>query len=89
LDKHRLSNEELSVFGKMATDVRKRFELDLQLLPQPDGNPNSKESIEELVRAVKLRRNVVKFQNRGISSFQAAGFEGGYRITKKKMLRRC
>jgi hypothetical protein len=61
LDKHRLSNEELSVFGKMATDVRKRFELDLQLLPQPDGNPNSKESIEELVRAVKLRRNVVKF----------------------------
>jgi len=54
LDKHRLSQEELSVYGEMATHIRKRFELDLELLRKLGEGPNCDESLNEVVRSVKL-----------------------------------
>ena len=34
LDKHRLTQEELETYGKMATKIRRRFELDLELIKE-------------------------------------------------------
>ena len=34
LDKHQLSQEELETYGKMATNIRRRFELDLESIKE-------------------------------------------------------
>ena len=34
LDKHRLTQEELETYGKMATKIRRRLELDLGLIKE-------------------------------------------------------
>ena len=64
LEKHRLSQDELKIYGTMATDIRKRFELDLELLSKFDEDPNCKESLSEVLRSVKLKRNLTKFRSR-------------------------
>ena len=88
LEKHKLSQEELSIYGEMATKIRKRFELDHDLLGKFDADPNCKESLIEVVRSVKLNRNLTKFKNRQVEQPMSTGFETAHRISKKRNRRR-
>ena len=60
IEKHRLTNDELLAYGQIATQVRKRFELDHDLLNDIADDPESARAMAEVVRSVKLHRRITK-----------------------------
>ena len=70
----------------MATKVRKRFELDSNLLEDINPDTASAATIKEVQRALKLNRAHTKFQGRLEANSHAVGFETSSRSSKKDMM---
>ena len=67
----------------MATQVRKRFELDFDLLKDINPDTASAATIKEVHRALRLNRAHTRFQGRLEAKSDALGFEIGSRPSKK------
>jgi hypothetical protein len=63
------------VFGEITTLARKRFELDENLLKKIEEDPNNTRALMEVIRKVKLRRNITKLNKQDQKEPWAPGFE--------------
>ena len=62
LAKHELSEEELVVYGKMATNIRKHFELDTSAPEEVKDNTQGSLPPQLLQRSMNLQRRLTRFQ---------------------------
>ena len=75
LAKHELSEEELVVYGKMATNIRKYFELDTSALEEVKDNTQESLPPQLLQRSMNLQRRLTRFQQKQNPIPTYIGFE--------------